>query len=91
MKNSLTKKSTLNCNLGALDSTQREHHQANRETNYLGPLKRLRNCLMVMRSDCRQNQATIVKAAEFITLERLCCPFFNFALELERRKGVHSG
>ena len=25
--------------------------------------------------------------AEFITLERLCCPFFNFALELDAGSG----
>ena len=25
----------------------------------------------------------IVKAAEFITLEKLCCPFLNFALEVD--------
>jgi hypothetical protein len=25
---------------------------------------------------------TILFAAEFITIERLCCPFFNFAMEV---------
>jgi len=26
-------------------------------------------------------------AAEFITLERLCCPFLTLALEVERERG----
>ncbi len=26
----------------------------------------------------------IVKLAEFVTLERLCCPFLNFAIEVEQ-------
>ncbi len=30
---------------------------------------------------------TIVKAAEFISLEKLCCPFLNFALEVEAEDG----
>ena len=29
------------------------------------------------------DDALFVKAAEFVTLERLCCPFFRFSLELE--------
>ena len=31
--------------------------------------------------------STILTIAEFITFERLCCPFFNFALELESEGG----
>jgi hypothetical protein len=30
---------------------------------------------------------TLLKAAEFISLERLCCPFLNFALEVEPEGG----
>lgn len=29
----------------------------------------------------------LVKAAEFVTLERLCCPFFGFTLEVEPKGG----
>jgi hypothetical protein len=29
----------------------------------------------------------IVKAAEFMALERLCCPFLNFVLEIEPDQG----
>lgn len=30
----------------------------------------------------------VVKAADFITKERLCCPFFGFTLELEPERGA---
>jgi hypothetical protein len=30
----------------------------------------------------------LMTAAEFIALERLCCPFFGFALEVEREDGA---
>lgn len=30
----------------------------------------------------------LLTAAEFIALERLCCPFFGFALEVERDGGA---
>lgn len=31
---------------------------------------------------------TLRSAAEFIALERLCCPFFSFAIEVEREEGA---
>ena len=35
------------------------------------------------------NQSDIlVTAAQFIALERLCCPFFGFGLEVEREGGA---
>ena len=32
--------------------------------------------------------AWVMKAADFITKERLCCPFFGFALQLEPERGA---
>lgn len=29
----------------------------------------------------------VLMAAEFISLERLCCPFFDFAIDIEREGG----
>ena len=31
---------------------------------------------------------TLLRAAEFIALERLCCPFFGFTVEAEREGGA---
>ena len=34
------------------------------------------------------NQSELLRlAAEFVTLERLCCPFFGFSIEVEREGG----
>lgn len=69
------------CDMTALNSAQRERQQAlmksfhafvqeTQETND-GYAFRL-----------AADTETILLAAEFITIERLCCPFFNFALEV---------
>ena len=35
------------------------------------------------------NESDILRlAAEFVTLERLCCPFFGFTIEVEREGGA---
>jgi hypothetical protein len=33
------------------------------------------------------DSGTLLKAAEFVSLERLCCPFLGFALEVEPEGG----
>jgi hypothetical protein len=30
---------------------------------------------------------SLIEVAEFVSLERRCCPFFDFAVELERNNG----
>jgi hypothetical protein len=35
------------------------------------------------------NESDLLRlAAEFVTLERLCCPFFGFSIEIEREGGA---
>lgn len=34
------------------------------------------------------NSDTFLNTAEFITYERLCCPFFNFEMEVEKEGGA---
>ena len=71
----------LACDLSALDAAQRARHSA------------LRSELRARRLDAREvadgyefsypaEPETIVKLAEFVTLERRCCPFFDFALDI---------
>ena len=71
----------LACDLSALDAAQRARHSA------------LRAELRARRLDAREvadgyefsypaEPETIVKLAEFVTLERRCCPFFDFALDV---------
>lgn len=37
--------------------------------------------------ELRNDSDVLLTAAEFISLERLCCPFFGFRLEIEREGG----
>jgi hypothetical protein len=71
----------LACDLGALDSAQRARYNA------------LRADLAARRLDAREvadgyvflypgEPDVITHLAEFVTLERRCCPFFDFALEV---------
>jgi hypothetical protein len=71
----------LACDLGALDAAQRARHSA------------LRTELGAHRLDAREvadgyvfsypsEPDVIMKLAEFVTLERRCCAFFDFALDV---------
>lgn len=73
---------TFMCRLDALDQTQRERYKA------LG--KQLRSNVKEVKElpngyafRLAAESETILSAAEWITFERLCCPFFSFALEIE--------
>jgi len=76
----------LACDMSALDAGQREQHQqvsaqvwaAMQETKELtnGYAFRL-----------PAEASILLAAAEFIWLERLCCPFFTFALEVGPERG----
>ena len=72
--------SPLACNLGAMDAGQKERHHACGE--------RLRAATLEIRElpggfELRLPADLWAAAAEFVALERLCCPFLGFALELE--------
>jgi hypothetical protein len=84
MKSNNVRQSPLACNARALNSQQRlriralldEIHAASKQ------VRELSNGYSVLLP-----AETIRDAAEYITLERLCCPFFDFALEAEREGG----
>ena len=79
--------SPIMCVLGALDAKQLERH------------KELRQQLREKTQEVREladgyalrlpaENGMILSVAEFITLERLCCPFFSFGLEVGRDEGA---
>lgn len=76
--------SPLACNLAAMTAAQRERHRT------LG--RDLREIIAAIREVPEgfvfllPSQAWAM-AAEFVTLERLCCPFVRFRLELEEEAG----
>src|SRR5215218_9774745 len=74
---------TVACDLMAMDSEQRERYQALR--------RRLSDDFQEAR-DLEDGYAfkhsseadVLVALAEYVSLERLCCPFFDFAIEVGR-------
>ena len=73
------------CDMSVLSPAQRERHLAtSREfLSYFKDKRELSNGYE-FRLD---GPDVIVKAAEFISLEKLCCPFLGFALEVEPEGG----
>ncbi|MCI0659672.1 MAG: hypothetical protein L0220_01225 [Acidobacteria bacterium] len=82
----ITDESPIACNMKALDRKQRERHRlltaqlhaAVQETRELPDGYSFR-----LPSD----EATIQRTAEWITLERRCCPFITFGIEVGRESG----
>jgi hypothetical protein len=68
------------CSLTALDATQRARHK-----ELTGRLRQAVTGLRELGSgyafSFAADSATILEVAEWVTLERLCCPFFTFRLE----------
>lgn len=78
--------SPFRCNIGAFTAEQRDHYQALSQE--------LRKAVQEVREQpdgfslrLPADSSMVMKAAEFITLERLCCPFLSFQLSLEEEKG----
>ncbi len=81
--------SPIACVLEALDSDQRQRHQ--RLTGELRKAvigaKELSDGFALQ---LRDDDATWMNMAEFITLERRCCPFLGFSLVAEQEKASYS-
>jgi hypothetical protein len=70
------------CDLEALSEPERQRHGQLREaieTNMISVEEAPDGLTFRFDSDSQ----TILQVAEFITLERLCCPFLYFSLEVE--------
>jgi hypothetical protein len=73
--------SPIACDMSVLSPQQREMH-LNTSRDLFSSLEQIRELSngYQLRLD---GSNVIVKAAEFISLEKLCCPFLNFSLEVE--------
>lgn len=74
------------CDMNAIEVSRRGRHIATTDELFhtVGEIRELPNGY----SFRLPNQSTVLlKAAEFIALERLCCPFFGFALEVAPEGG----
>ena len=77
--------SPIACDMSVLSPAQRESHLAT-SRELFSALKEIRELSngYEFRVD---GPYVIVQAAEFISLEKLCCPFLNFSLEVEAENG----
>jgi hypothetical protein len=77
--------SPIACDMSVLSPAQRETHLAISRDLFssLKQIKELSNGYQFRLDGAN----VVVKAAEFISLEKLCCPFLNFTLEVEAEKG----
>ena len=81
------KESPFACDMSAIAADQRSAHLATIEKLFQ-TVKSIRE-LPDGYSFRLPNEANILlTAAQFITFERLCCPFFGFGLEIEREGGA---
>jgi hypothetical protein len=74
------------CDLTAIPIEQREQHRAAAEQLFASVLE-TRELPTGHAFRLPEEPEMLLKTAEFISLERLCCPFFNFALEVEPNGG----
>ncbi|CAN5147896.1 hypothetical protein BH20ACI1_BH20ACI1_22410 [soil metagenome] len=75
------------CNLKAMNAEQRQRYDllSKQLKSKTQEIKELPNGYAFR---LPSETATVKDAAEWITYERLCCPFFDFGLEIERNDGA---
>jgi hypothetical protein len=69
------------CNMSVLTPHERERHSQN-TTNLMKTLQGVAEVANGYSFHFANETQTILQIAEFISLERLCCPFFDFTLQL---------
>ena len=80
------KASPLACDMSAIEPARREQHLATGEELFdaLTEILELPDGYAFRLPNERQ---TLLKAVEFISLEKLCCPFLGFVIEVEPEGG----
>jgi hypothetical protein len=78
--------SSLACDLTALDEAQRERHQCVTQQLFTS-IQEVKDLADGYALRLPPEASLLLLAAEFITRERLCCPFFDFALKVRREGG----
>lgn len=82
MAKTFTSQTPIACNLEAMSETEKQRHSQLRgamEANMIEVNEAPDGLMFRFASDSKM----ILQLAEFITMERLCCPFLHFSLEVE--------
>ena len=74
------------CDLAALDAGQRERKRALQE-RLRADVREIREIEGGYAFKHSSEPEVLLALAEFVALERLCCPFFDFGIEIEREGG----
>ena len=83
----MTAESPFACDLTAIAAEERSAHLATIEKLFRS-VQSSRELPDGYAFELKNESDTLLTAAEFIVNERLCCPFFNFTLEVEREGGA---
>ena len=86
MEKDTKNRSPLVCDLTALGAEQREHHQALAQELRASTLE-VKELADGYAFRYPSEPSLCIRLAEFITLERLCCPFLRLTLEFEAEQG----
>jgi hypothetical protein len=78
--------SPLICDLTAMEAEQRARHHVVVQ-HFHGAVQEVRELSDGYTFRFSVEPSTVLLAAEFITLERLCCPFLPLVLEVEYERG----
>ncbi|HEY0763169.1 MAG TPA: hypothetical protein VGD61_12430 [Pyrinomonadaceae bacterium] len=83
----MTEESPFACDMSAIAAAERSAHIATIE-NLFRSVRSSRELSDGYAFELPNESDTLLTAAQFIVNERLCCPFFDFALEVEREGGA---
>ena len=78
--------STIACDMNAIAATERSRHIEN-SRELFSALAGMTELADGYEFSLPGNKNTIVKAAEFVALEKLCCPFLEFSLKVGAENG----
>lgn len=85
MKN--VQESPFACNMNAIAPSERGQHVASIEEVF-GAVAEIRELPGGYSFRLANETALLMKIADFLAKERLCCPFFGFALQIEPEGGA---
>ena len=77
--------SPLVCNMGVFTPTQRESH-LQKTTELIQSVQRVQEVENGYEFKFANESRLILQVAEFISNERLCCPFLNFSLHIAPKR-----
>jgi hypothetical protein len=82
MTNQLPSESPIDCNINAIPANQREQHEK-LSAALFAAVEAVQQLPDGYAFKLPNTSEAIVQAAKFISNERLCCEFFNFALQVK--------